>query len=752
MKQFFLSLCIFAFTAVHAIDNNVELLLNGDFSGAALVSQANIVATDASGVWIAGDNTKTAFTPSISGTGAAAYFTSNATANAAALYDHFLGQITGTALTTGRYRISLKAKGDQPFYLKISGADATIGTEYSSVVKNTVGTIDRSGAGGYSIKFTPASASTFGTIEADLDITIPTSVAARLFFIFPNQGTVELDDISFKRTGDTPVFSAYYLRPTGDNTSWNNLVNSNIISNEQVLTGSAISIATEPASSYTYYLAKGSYNTTGLNVTSGKIYGGFNGDETSIDINGRAISDLDENGIIEPWEFTNETSIKSSLTNSSFTGTGVNSRLLIVSGNGGEVNGVTLSDYNMITYGGPIAVGKPATTPQPADTVSTLAGTLRFCTIRKIKSAVDGSVLMTNPYSLIDRCLVEGTVNLAGNSGGAINMKYFGGKVEGCVIRNNASAHATAGRGGAIYVSTVATSGNVGIVRNCVIYNNTSTAQGGAIRIDGQAGKRGVQIINCTIANNKSGSGGGSSQATVELLSAGTLVNSIVVNPALSETGTEVRTNSVNSYITNTVYGDSTYTAGGVKSTTMNGKITSDLGFTNPTTFSGVSIEGYTSPWDAAAIANYNAIRKANFKLTSSSSPAIVINGAKSLPANYTTTGTVYTVSLTATIPTTDLMSVSRPVSTNGHLDLGAYQYSSLTTATQSNVSDRAYCLSVDNGILINKANGLNVTVFTVSGQVVKSVKSVSNAESITLPKGVYIVKSDKFIEKVIVR
>lgn len=130
MKQLYLGLLmLFTATLSAQIQNNVELIANGDFSGAALVSDASIGAAAATGAWIAGDNTKSTFTPSIVGTGATANFSAVATSAAGAIYDHFLGQITSTALTTGRYHIALKAKGDQPFYLKISGTDA-LGTEY----------------------------------------------------------------------------------------------------------------------------------------------------------------------------------------------------------------------------------------------------------------------------------------------------------------------------------------------------------------------------------------------------------------------------------------------------------------------------------------------------------------------------------------------------------------------------------------------------------------------------------------------
>lgn len=746
MKKLFLFFCLIAVSSLHAINNNVELIANGDFSTNVTPAQT-VSAVSTAGVWYTGDNTLGTW--NIAGgfiadavTGA---FVSTAGVAATNAFDNFLGQITTeTGVNTGRYHFSINASGDQPFYIKISSV-SNLGSESTYILRNVSSTaIEKQGTAdyaGYSLKITPTG--TAATYTADLDLANATPSAIRVYVVFPKAGSVTLDDISFKRTGDIPT--TYYIRPTGS-TAWNNLVTAGVITSDVINEGNALII--DPT--FKYYVATGNYTTGALTVTSGKIYGGFSGNETSINLNTRPVSDLDGNGIIEPWEFTNQTSITSSVASSKFTDTPANTnRLLVISGNGGEVNGVTLSDF-CTNYAGPITIGKAASTPAAADTIASLAGTLRLCTVKKIKSIAAGAVTMTNPFSLIDQCLIENTVNTAGNSGGAINMLLFGGKVEGCVIRNNVSSHATAGRGGAICISTAATTGNAGTVRNCLIYNNAST-QGGAIRIDGQAGKRGVQIINSTIVNNKSGIGGGTSQATVEFINCGAISNSIVVNPALTETGAEIRAHAANSYIANTVYGDSTYVTGGYRATTIRAKITSDLGFTAPTTFSGVSIEGYTT-WDATAIANYNAIRQANFKLTSNSSPAVTIAGAKSLPANYTYTGATASISFTTSIPTLDLMGVQRPISTDGHLDLGAYQFSGITTAAHNANVSKSEIFAYGSDIIVPNAKGNVISIYSVTGQLVKSVNATADRMSITSAKGIFIVKVGTKITKVSIK
>ena len=661
MKQLYLGLLmLFTATVSAQITNNTELLANGDFSGAALVSAAAIAVGDATGAWIAGDNTKTAFTPTIVGAGASANFSAVATSNAGAIFDHFLGQITSTALTHGRYHIALKAKGDQPFYLKISGTNS-LTTEYSSVVRNAVGAVDRTGTGGYSIKFTPASTSTFGTIEADLDISIPTSATARLYFVFPTAGTVELDDISLKRTADiAPIPTTYFVRPTGNTTAWTGLTG---VTPEQIITTTELAIT----GTYTYYLAAGNYtlpaNTT---ITTGKVYGGFSGNETKIDLadmsnNPRATSDKDGNGIVEPWEFTNETIITTTLTANKFTGTAASSRLLIVTGTGGEVNGVTVTDY-FSSAAGAICLGVAATIISNA-TNSTLdkAGVLRLCTVKKIKNSGGGIVMSTNKFSVIDRCLVESNVVTFPNGGGAVFLNACGGKATSSVIRNNATV-GTGSTGAGVYATSIASTDMDAIVENCVVHNNYSLGNSGAIRGAAQANKRGIEIINCTIVNNQTATTPATGSGSVELISGGIIVNSIIAGDSSSE----LRANTTNNYIVNTAYGTYATSASVLYSSgsVANNEVAA-FNFKYPTAFAGVMIPDYTTPWDQA---KYDAIRKANF--TMAAAPSSVAAGIANYPTSYQIGGTGATITLsTYSISSTDLLGVSRGINI-----IGAYQ------------------------------------------------------------------------------
>ncbi len=660
LKMFAVGVLLLMGVSAKAITDNVELIANGDFSGAALLSQSAIAADATTGVWIAGDNTKTAFTPSISGSGAAAYFTSTSTANSTNLYDHFLGQITTELLTTGRYRISLKAKGDQPFYLKISGTNL-LGTEYISVVKNAVGSVDRTGTGGYSIKFTPASASAFGTIQADLDITIPTSATARMYFVFPTAGTVALDDISLKRTMDIPVFTTYYLRPTGDLTSWNNLVANNTIQGDQIITATAIA----PVSTNNYYFAPGTYTfAAGMLLTTGKFYGGFSGLETSIDLNTRVCSDKDMNGIIEPWEFTNEAIIKPSGATWLFAAAGVTSNRLIVI-QGGEANGITFTDFHVTGANGAITLGAASSGPTAANDVDSNKGTLTMCTVKMIRDDVGGIISLNNKNSLVDRCLIESNVAA---SNGIIYMQVCGGKITKSVIRNNYAGNSN-GTINATSSNTVSSASIVGatagdmlaIVENCLIYNNTA-ATGGGIRCSAQSGKRGIQIVNTTIVNNKTTT---ANSASVVLTNSGAIANSLIVNPT-NEANYDLLTNTANSYLASTIYNDESYTANGFKSNVVTGKVTSDIGFKSATANTNVMIPSYTASFDQTV---YDAIRQANFSVYNSGSVAITTTSLSTLPTSYTY-NTSSTSTLTATVPTTDITGLTR----TGAKTLGAYQ------------------------------------------------------------------------------
>jgi len=537
----------------------------------------------------------------------------------------------------------------------------------------------------------------------------------------------------------------FYLRTSSDATSWSNITM--VPEVDELVTlpdGDSISSFISVGNDTTIYLAPGTYYLpiTGKSflIKTGKVYGGFSGNESIIDLNARSINDKDGNGIVEPWEFTNEAVITTSNPAFKFTGSGITtgSRFIVISGTGGELNGVTVMDLNYLTYAGPICLGQPSGTPSAANNVLGKEGIMRLCTVKKVKSAI-GIVMSTNKYSIIDRCLIESNVVTAINTGGAVFMNACGGKITGSVVRNNA-ATGTGGRGAGVLATSLSATNMDAIVENSVIYNNFAVANGCAIRGDAQSGKRGIEIVNSTIVNNQTASTASGSIGSIEIINAGSIVNNIVVG----DPSAEVRANNANNYIVNNVYGE--YATGSAAlngSGNATGKIVADLFFTNPTTFAGVMIPDFTTPWDQA---KYDAIRSANFSIANAESEAVKNAGLMEMPASYTYSTT--TVPLTATIPSTDIKGNTR----TGDVTIGAYQFSNLSTSTHKLQDGNTYCTARDKQLFVNNANGLNINIFSLSGQRIQSLTPNTDVVSISLEKGIYIVRSDKFTEKVIVQ
>ena len=521
--------------------------------------------------------------------------------------------------------------------------------------------------------------------NTSVTLTAAASVAGKRFINWTDGNSVVSTSISYTFTANSDrtvvanfgdVYSTYYVCPAGSS-KWEDIG----AMADQIMTTNNFNLPYKadntPDSTATYYISAGSYTVPAdFSITTGKIVGGFSGNETEIDFDSRAITDKDGNGIFEPWEFINETIISPNLAASKFTGTGTDvARFITVSGVNGEINGVTLTDFNYLTNAGPICLGLAANSPTAANNVSGKEGILRLCTVKRIKSAI-GIVMSTNKLSIIDRCLVESNVMNGSNTGGSIFLNRCGGKVTGCEVRNNASVGA-GGLAAAIFATSLTDTDMDAIVENCVVYNNFSYTNSGAIRGLGEANKRGIQIINSTIINNKTNIGAVTYNGSVELIGGGVIANSII----LGDPSAELRANTVNNYILSNIFGE--YATGSATlygSNNVSGKVTTDLKFINPTTFTGVMIPDYTTPFDAV---KYTAIRQANYRIdpnNASSSPAVsTIQSLSEMPANYLIGGTGSSISLTASIPSSDLTGLVR----EGNYTIGAYQYAIPTTLVE---------------------------------------------------------------------
>jgi len=681
LKMLVVTALLFVGVSARAITNNVELIGNSDFSNAALFTDGptSFASTATTGKWYAGGTdianyNTTGFQNSIiSGS-----FDAIIPTDASAAYNNFVGQVTTELLNTGRYRISVRAKGTAPLYLKISSTNA-MGTELTFALKNASSSAIQKQSTpdytGYSLKITPTE--TWTTYSADLDIQNPTASTVRMFFVFPKAGNVSVDDISMKRTADIPSLTTFYVRPTGNTTAWTSTAG---VDADQIVTTTSLNGLN---AANTYYFATGNYTMSViLSLTSGaKWYGGFSGNEASIDLNARATNDKDGNGLVEPWELSNEVVVTGS---QSYTGAAGSPRLLSLTG--AEVNGLTFQDYNysQSSGNGAIVLGYLTSSPTDAQNISGNAGVMKYCTIRKIKTTVgSGVIMMTNSASLVDNCLIEDCRVIAGN--GTIYMNRHGGTVSNSVLRNNIAS----GHGGAIYSGNTGTAtGYTGtvqtafaaIVKNCAVYNNTggtsTNTGGGAIRGDAtSATTKGLEIINCTVVNNTTSTAGTSS---VELISSGVLANSIV----LSDTKSEIRPNSTTNYILSTVYGANGGTT--IYPGTNNFSGVSDLTFTainfkTPTTFNG-AVGNSTSDVATYTDAQKNEIKAANYTITSATSKAVTTTSA-TLPGTFKAAGgTGADIAIMGSVPTTDITGATR----QGSSMIGAYDSNIWSGATST--------------------------------------------------------------------
>ncbi len=493
--------------------------------------------------------------------------------------------------------------------------------------------------------------------------------------------------ISLLVSAATFAIDTYYVRPTGDATSWSTQATADPA---QVLTITDISElraytitgnGTVIGTGTTFYLAKGIYNAS-ITLTAGyyldlhngeKVYGGFSGNESTIVLANRELTDRDGNGIVEPWEFKNE-----SVITGNFVTTRNTFRLLSLRVNA-EADGLTLKDFGYtkgsIETGGPIFVGSYVNGGAAGVTT---AGSLNKCTVINISAqGRGGAAFMTNADSKIENCLFEQCLSIGQSGsydgmGGAVYVHFNGGQIRNSVFRNNkaTSTFARYGNGGAVFaeVPPAATNANV-IIENCLFYNNSAlggpTATGGfggAVRTNGIAGYRGAQIINCTFANNDNKS---TTSGSVEVINSGIIANCIIYG---GTKGFRANGTSANYYLEKCV---STVTnlemAANASYPNVILDAAADFGFARPTTFNGAIFPGETD-YDIKIA----EIRKANFSSSKASSYLKTNYGIASLPATYTAIATPSTVSITATLPAADLKGNSRVLAQN---TLGAYNF-----------------------------------------------------------------------------
>ena len=312
--------------------------------------------------------------------------------------------------------------------------------------------------------------------------------------------------------------------------------------NNPVTLASAISIATTASDSIwvkagIYYVDRTvGTNTSAIKINSGvkQIFGGFAGTETKL--SQRSRTDLDGNGIIEPWEFTNQTIFDGSKM-SDCTAT-VTSLRQIFSTNSPVV---TVTAYaipnkktvisiegsaNHIIDGIVVQNGKyDGDSNAPGINISVAALVqnciVRKCNITRVKDLNNGgsisdgaAVRITSPLATVNGCLIEDNTCgplLPGTYNNAAGVTVSQGTLLNSVIRNNtAYLRCAVGQSGfsAQELIDLPNLGNTGAGLTVPISSSTTAYNGnmqgvGVVMAGLKASQRAPLVQNCIVANNE---------------------------------------------------------------------------------------------------------------------------------------------------------------------------------------------------------------------------------------------------------
>ena len=556
---------------------------------------------------------------------------------------------------------------------------------------------------------------------------------------------------------------------TGDGTSWTN----------------ACSIQT--AVSYATYgdnifMKAGDYNlSASLSVDSKvlNIYGGFAGTESQI--SDRQRSDLDGNGITEPWEFTNKTRMvggRYKATPTSFT---------IFKVTGGTVSNVRVDGIS-VEEGLYLGGGNPAGV-NISGTCVFANSVVRNCRVYNaagdVNSTASGGIATSVTDAVIDGCMIENceaqpcqsTATYGGQSkGGGV---WSAGTIQNSLVRNNrvifnivppAGNTNTVKYNPYLYAAGIYLYNKTAKAINCVVCNNevrvlnwdmvNHSADLNSITVRGVGinAENGGSIINCTIVNNaasvkdlngnfvltaaNAGQGVGiyqKSQNSATTNNEGYLVNTVLWGnyaPGVSASSQQVFLSTASSAATSTPYFayynnlTSTSFSGFVSPNTAyfvaSNQLT-NLSTTNTTTSTGPlflypsSFVGAVWGGNAATSADsLKSITSANWTIQSGS--YLLGKGAIS----YTAAG-----STTLITPTLDFMGTTRSAIAPS---VGAYE-SLLWTNPATSVSklsgdtksvyrsgNRLFNLQVGDKVKVFDATGRNLESFDVQGNTVAYV------------------------------
>ena len=357
----------------------------------------------------------------------------------------------------------------------------------------------------------------------------------------------------------------------------------------------------------------------------------------------------------------------------------------------------------------------------------------------------------TNPIS-ISNCIFTG--NYSSGNGGAVNLTSIAANVfnvTGCIFTSNystISSSSSSNGGGAVALNTSAFS-----IDKCTFSKNyTTLASGGAMHIEATSS---CIISNSKFLENTSGSTTTISGAAIYCKSNYTANNCLFADNTGSTPIHFYGSSTVSTFQNCTFANNLTSTAAAAPIQLLNigsspypqylftnclfYKVSAFSGQTNPSlttcasdiALSTISITGITS---ADFVDATNATKEnRDYSLASAS---LAINQGTDLS--------------TATSPITkDILGNTRPTGTL-KVDIGAYEYIPGLSTNLSNTQTNLICFSTNHSIEIrNVSTNNSVTVYDITGSLLKQVQISSENMSIALPRGIYLVKIGSEVRKV---
>ena len=555
-----------------------------------------------------------------------------------------------------------------------------------------------------------------------------------------------------------------YVKLGTDTQAWSNVVEDNdnvVITLPSGSSDFVLNVIDQLQEGDEVWVAKGVYENSATmilnadnNRTDVTLYGGFIGTETSIEQ--RAKSDVDGNGIVEPWEFTNVTNFKGKGSADDASSTFV----MLSMQSGTTVDGVTISDnyYTGQTASGGSIGGN---------------GTVRNTIFRNLvtenktdgKNITGGGIYISGGH--VDGCLIESCAaiqianNGGQNQGGGVliygvsdnncGIRTPSGYLKNSIIRNCKSEGGSKPMGAAIFYK------NGAIVENCVIANNASTRGANGTK-DGQGVIQGHtkgdatyevnRFINCTIVNNVAdiytiffeaactevyncicwGNTTGGKDYPTQDSDYNNNIRWAAESNVKSGTYPYVESFAYNSAgIYNIASVQNTYSPILLSFPLVEGTSETEgenPEFVNPTIYPGLAITDE----------DMDNIRKANWSLKEGSP---LINAGVNTPNNMGEF--VANATLPTSLPEMDLLGKVRV----GNFDLGAYEFGAVSGIRKSTIDTTCRIFSNEGALQILGLNDVAIVqIYALDGALVYN--ATIDTENIVLPlslKGCYVVK-----------